>query len=188
MIFGGQSSNNANFLAEVSKSDLQVIGSKFKPQWLEFDLPLAVAWEALTAPELKQRWMDSMKSVSVDSPEARIGAGSEYHCAHEAADFRYRVTDWEPFEYFSTRLDDSQREGISRPETYHLIQTKAGTELRYTLGQAHDADGNRSEISEQEAAGFLHLGGWYQQVDVAANTGPAVRIGGQHERAAFEEQ
>jgi hypothetical protein len=27
--------------------------------------------------------------------------------------------------------------------------------LRYTIGQAHDADGNRSEISEQEAVGFL---------------------------------
>ena len=41
------------------------------------------------------------------------------------------------------------------PETYHLKATESGTELRYTIGQAHDADGNRSEISEQEAVGFL---------------------------------
>ncbi len=120
-----------------------------------FDLPPAVTWEALTAPELKQRWMTGMLSVSVERPEGRIGTGSGYHCAHEAADFRYWVTDWEPFEYFSTRINDSARDGISMPETYHLTPTETGTELRYTIGQAHDADGNRSEVSEQEAVGFL---------------------------------
>jgi uncharacterized protein YndB with AHSA1/START domain len=119
------------------------------------DLPIAVAWEALTAPELKQRWMVDMKAVTVDNPEGRIGTGSDYHCAHEAADFRYWVTDWEPFNYFSTRIADPAREGVSLPETYQLTATESGTELRYTMGQAHDANGNRSEISEQEAAGFL---------------------------------
>ncbi|MBT4490830.1 MAG: DUF2652 domain-containing protein [Rhodospirillaceae bacterium] len=120
-----------------------------------FELPIAVVWDELTAPELKQRWMDSMVSVTVDRPEGRIGEGSGYHCAHEAADFRYRITDWEPFDYFSTRIDDGQREGISMPETYHLTATETGTELRYTIGQAHDAEGNRSEVSEEESVGFL---------------------------------
>ena len=120
-----------------------------------FDIPIAVVWEALTAPELKQRWMLDMKSVTVENPEGRIGAGSDYHCAHEAADFFYWVTDWEPFDYFSTRIGDPARDSISMPETYHLVTTESGTELRYTIGQAHDADGNRSEISEQEAVGFL---------------------------------
>jgi len=120
-----------------------------------FNMPIAIAWEALTAPELKQRWMQGMKSVSVERPEGRIGAGSGYHCAHEAADFLYWVTDWEPFDYFSTRIADPAREGITMPETYHLTETESGLELRYTIGQAHDADGNRSEISEQEAVGFL---------------------------------
>ena len=41
------------------------------------------------------------------------------------------------------------------PETYHLTATQTGSELRYTIGQAHDSDGNRSEISEQEAVAFL---------------------------------
>lgn len=119
------------------------------------DVPIAVAWEALTAPELKERWMEGMRSVSVENPESRIGTGSGYHCAHEAADFLYWVTDWEPFDYFSTRINDPAREGVSMPETYHLTPTETGTELRYTIGQAHDAEGNRSEISEQEAVGFL---------------------------------
>ncbi len=120
-----------------------------------FEMPIAVVWDELTAPELKLRWMDSMVSVTVDRPEGRIGAGSGYHCAHEAADFRYWITDWEPFDYFSTRINDGAREGISMPETYHLLETETGTELRYTIGQAHDAEGNRSKISEEEAVGFL---------------------------------
>ena len=120
-----------------------------------FDLPIANVWEALTAPELKLRWMVGMKAVTVERPEGRIGVGSGYHCAHEAADFRYWVTDWEPFDYFSTRINDPARDGISMPETYHLESTETGTALRYTIGQAHDADGNRSEISEEESVGFL---------------------------------
>jgi uncharacterized protein YndB with AHSA1/START domain len=122
-----------------------------------FDFPIAIVWEALTAPELKQRWMDGIQSVSVDRPEGRIGTGSGYHCAHELAEFRYRITDWEPFDYFSTRIDDPARDGISLPETYHLTETETGTELRYTIGQAEDADGKRSEVSEQEAVGFLSV-------------------------------
>ena len=120
-----------------------------------FDLPIAVVWDALTAPEMKQRWMDSMVSVSVENPEGRIGAGSGYHCAHEAADFHYWITDWEPFDYFSTRINDPMHEGVSMPETYHLTEKEAGTELRYTMGQAHDGDGNRSEESEEGTVGFL---------------------------------
>jgi uncharacterized protein YndB with AHSA1/START domain len=121
----------------------------------KLDMPIAVAWEALTAPELKQRWMVDMRSVTAENPEGRIGTGSDYHCAHELADFRYRVTDWEPFEYFSTRIGDPAREGVTMPETYHLKARETGTELRYTIGQGHDADGKRSEISEEEAVAFL---------------------------------
>jgi uncharacterized protein YndB with AHSA1/START domain len=121
----------------------------------QINLPITIVWDALTAPEMKQRWMVNMKSVTVDNPENRIGAGSGYHCAHEAADFLYWVTDWEPFDYFSTRISDPAREGVSLPETYHLVATDYGTELRYTVGQAQDADGNRSEASEQDTAGFL---------------------------------
>jgi uncharacterized protein YndB with AHSA1/START domain len=120
-----------------------------------FDLPIAIVWEALTAPELKQRWMVNMKSVTVESPEGRLGTGSDYHCAHEAADFFYWVTDWEPFDYFSTRIKDPARADVSMPETYHFTTTESGTELRYTMGQGHDANGNRSEISEEGAVAFL---------------------------------
>ncbi len=121
----------------------------------KLSIPVAVAWEALTAPEVKLRWMVNMKGMTVDNPEDRLGPGSDYHCAHELATFRYWVTDWEPFDYFSTRLGDPAREGVTMPETYQLTETVSGCEIRYTLGQSQDAEGNRSEVSEQEAEGFL---------------------------------
>ena len=121
----------------------------------KFDIPIAVAWEVLTAPELKQRWMVDMRFVTAESPDGRIGTGTDYHCAHELADFRYQVTDWQPFDYFSTYIGDPAREGITMPETYHLMMTETGTELRYTIGRAYHADGNRSENSEKEAVAFL---------------------------------
>ena len=71
------------------------------------------------------------------------------------ADFRYSVPAWEPFDYFSTRMQEPARDGVSMPETYHLVATDTGTALRYTMGQAQDADGNRSEDSEKDTAGFL---------------------------------
>ncbi|MDP6832355.1 MAG: DUF2652 domain-containing protein [Alphaproteobacteria bacterium] len=121
----------------------------------EIDLPVAVVWEALTAPELKQRWMVDMKGVSAENPQGRLGIGSDYHCAHEAADFFYQVTDWEPFEYFSTSFNDPAREGVAWPETYHLTPTETGTEVRYTMGEAYDQNGNRSEATEEEGSSFL---------------------------------
>jgi uncharacterized protein YndB with AHSA1/START domain len=121
----------------------------------KIDLPIAVVWEALTDPELKQRWMSGMKGVTVKNTQGRLGVGSDYHCAHEAADFFYEVTDWEPFEYFSTNFGDPAREGVTWPETYHLTPTESGTEIRYTMGQAQDKEGKRSEASEQEGSSFL---------------------------------
>ena len=49
--------------------------------------PNAVVWELLVAPELKERWMNGINSVTADNQMGRVGNGSTYHCAHEAADF-----------------------------------------------------------------------------------------------------
>ena len=121
----------------------------------DFSAPAAVVWELLVAPNLKEQWMDGISSVTADNQMGRVGNGSTYHCAHEMADFIYRITDWEPFIYFSTRIKDPARPGIDLPETYHLTQTDTGTHVRYTMGKAYDENGNRSKVSEDEASGFL---------------------------------
>lgn len=122
-----------------------------------FASPPAVLWEALVDPVLKQKWMDHIVEVSVGRPQGRIGPGSGYHCVHELAAFRYRITNWQPFAYFSTRIDDVEREGVTFPETYALCPTDGGTELRYTIGPAEDAAGKRVPEAEEGAVGFLMM-------------------------------
>jgi len=119
-----------------------------------FSLPVPVVWEGLIDPELKRVWMD-MRSVTVDNPQGRVGSGSDYHCVHDAVEFRYRVTDWEPFSYFSTVIQDSLRPGLKSRETYQLMATDEGTELRYAMGPLHDDNNVRHEEEEKELVAFL---------------------------------
>lgn len=118
------------------------------------ECPPQIVWEYLVAPEFKQKWM-RMISVDVELQEGRILPGSGYHCVHDAMEFRYWVTDWEPFDYFSTRMADPMHEGVQYHETYALEPTETGTEVRYTMGKSYDADGQRQEAAEVESADFL---------------------------------
>lgn len=127
----------------------------------------AVVWEGLVAPELKGKWMTQMRSVDVERPAGRIGPGSDYHCAHEAADFRYQVTDWEPFDYFSTLMKDPVNEGLAMHETYALTPIETGTEVRYTMGPLLDKNGQRHKAEEADAIAFLK-GFWPQSFDALA--------------------
>ena len=102
--------------------------------------PPHMVWQALVAPELKVQWM-GLISVDVERPGGRIGPGSNYHCVHEAMEFGYWVTDWEPFDYFSTQMNSPMNEMISFHETYQVIPLENGTEVRYTMGPALDKDG-----------------------------------------------
>jgi uncharacterized protein YndB with AHSA1/START domain len=131
------------------------------------EAPLAVVWEALVAPNLKQQWMQKMLSVDVECSAGRIGPGSGYHSAHEAADFRYSVTDWDPFDYFSTLMKDPINEGIAMHETYALTPTETGTEVRYTMGPLLDQNGQRHEAEEADAIAFLK-GFWPDSFDALA--------------------
>lgn len=107
----------------------------------------AVAWEFLTSPELKRRWMD-MVSVSMET-DGRIGPGTRFHCIHERASFRYRITDWRPFIYFSTQFQDPFNPHLGHAETYELIQTNDGVELFYRMGPLMDE--HAIHYAEEEA-------------------------------------
>ena len=104
---------------------------------------------------MKVRWMN-MLSVDVDRPEGRIGPGSGFHCVHEEMEFRYWVTDWQPFDYFSTFFHDPMHEGLTFRETYEVIPRDGGSEIRYTMGQSLDADEVRHEDAEAESIEFLN--------------------------------
>jgi uncharacterized protein YndB with AHSA1/START domain len=113
-----------------------------------------VVWQALIDPNLKQKWM-GMRAVTVENQQGRVGMGSDYHCAHTEIDFFYKVTDWEPFNYFSTVINDSMHKGLKNRETYELTPTEDGTEIRYTMGPVKDDDGNRNEKAEKEIIEIL---------------------------------
>lgn len=124
-----------------------------------FPFTPGVLWEGLVTPDLKRQWM-GMLSVDTELPEGRIGPGAGYHCVHDDAEFRYWITDWVPFEYFSDRITDDQNPGVFFPETYALMPVEGGTELRHTLGPARDENGERLDAArqeevEQEAVEFL---------------------------------
>lgn len=106
----------------------------------------AVAWEILTAPELKRRWME-MNSVSIE-PNGRVGQGTRYHCIHEMATFRYRVTDWRPFQYFSTAAQYPFDPHLEYAETYELIPTDDGVELFFRIGPLLDEEATRHPEEE----------------------------------------
>ena len=120
-----------------------------------------MVWESLVTPDLKLRWMD-MLSVDVERPEGRIGPGSGYHCVHDAMEFRYWVTDWEPFDYFSTLFSDPLHEGLKLRDTYQLEPTESGTEVRHAMGSAFDDKGQRHPTAEAELA--VLLGGFWPPV------------------------
>lgn len=107
----------------------------------------AVAWEYLTSPELKRRWMD-MLSVSMEV-DGRAGPGTRYHCIHELASFHFRITDWRPFHYFSTQFQDPFHPHLGHAETYELIPTDDGVELFYRMAPLMDDDGKH--YAEEEA-------------------------------------
>jgi uncharacterized protein YndB with AHSA1/START domain len=116
--------------------------------------PKRVVWEALVAPEMKRVWM-GMRDVTVDRPEGRIGPGSGYHCAHEAMDFYYWVSDWRPFDYFSTNSAHPAREDVSFQETYAVTEAEGGTEVRWTMTACRDKAGAVHEEATKEVVDML---------------------------------
>jgi uncharacterized protein YndB with AHSA1/START domain len=121
---------------------------------------LRMVWEHLMAPELKREWM-GMRRVKLETEGPRLGLGTRFHCIHEAMEFKYWLTDWRPFQYFSTQISDSIHIGLSNAETYELREVEDGVDIIYRMGPLTDADGNRHVEEETEIAEFL-AGFWPQ--------------------------
>jgi hypothetical protein len=108
---------------------------------LEMDLPVppALAWDYITKTELKCQWLQ-MEAVSrVDDLGGRIRSGSQFHCAHSAADIRYTIVDWRPFDYYTT--DAIGFFGLPYLATYRLVPTTHGCRFVWlcTFSEEHRA-------------------------------------------------
>ena len=100
----------------------------------------AVAWQMLTSPTLKVEWM-GLKDSYNDAGTGRVNAGTRFHCIHELAAMTFIITDWRPFEYFSTVFTSPMHPELGHTETYELIPTDEGCELVYRMGPLRTADG-----------------------------------------------
>jgi hypothetical protein len=113
-----------------------------------------VVWQALTDARWKKRWMPLI-DVKAENPAHRLGTGTSYQCVHEAMEFSYTVTDWEPLHYFSTRIGDPLHDGCWNKETYEIVPMDDGVELRYTMSVVYDQDGNPQPDYVQPIVDFL---------------------------------
>ena len=116
--------------------------------------PVGVAWEYLVAPELKRIWM-GMRDVSLNHEGPRMGTGSKYHCIHDDMEFHYWITDWRPFQYFSTRILDPMHPGLFNRETYEVREGEEGTEIIYRMGPLVDDAGTHHPDAQREVIAFL---------------------------------
>jgi uncharacterized protein YndB with AHSA1/START domain len=111
--------------------------------WVGTDLvinaPVAFVWEYITKPELKQAFFgfDSVKVIK--NLEGRVQEGAVYHCAHGEMDVRYKVIDWKPLKYYT-----SKAAGFD----VHYRNTYSVTEL----GDGSTLFGNYCEAPEGESA------------------------------------
>jgi uncharacterized protein YndB with AHSA1/START domain len=113
-----------------------------------------VIWQALTDPTWKRRWM-MLLDVKAYPDAIRLGSGTRYHCVHEAMEFGYTVTDWEPVQYFSTRCGDPMHDGCWCLETYEFVPVEGGVEVRYTMSEVYDEEGTLQPGYAKPIADFL---------------------------------
>ncbi|MCA9716857.1 MAG: DUF2652 domain-containing protein [Myxococcales bacterium] len=116
----------------------------------QLPVPPRVAWEILVSARSKQRWMELI-SVTVHSESGRPGPGARYHCVHAMGDFTCWVVDWEPFAYFSNEFVVYFDPALRHRETYELVETEGGCELRYTCGPVVDPERPEARSAEWDA-------------------------------------
>jgi len=95
-----------------------------------FRAPPAVVWDWLNDPHKRSRWMKGTTWTALSRPAGRTGPGSSNHCAHGKGASVEQITDWRPFDYFSTEV----REGpITIRDTVLLAEVPEGTRLSHRI-------------------------------------------------------
>jgi hypothetical protein len=96
---------------------------------LDFELPVAppLAWQYLTAPQLRMRWQPGIVAFDQDLVDGRRGIGTVNHCVHGEGATLEELLDWRPFEYFTTKATIPG--GVSFTSTDEFSATEAGTHV-----------------------------------------------------------
>ncbi|MEA2057253.1 MAG: DUF2652 domain-containing protein [Actinomycetota bacterium] len=90
--------------------------------------PPPIVWDYLIDPRKRTRWMQVEGNVVEGEVDGRVGAGSEYHCAHGGGEISvFSVLDSRPNEYIT--LTTPFTPGTALRYTHYLIPSGTGTRL-----------------------------------------------------------
>lgn len=90
--------------------------------------PPAVIWDHLVDPFKRAQWMQSTTTEVTGEVSGRIGAGTEYHCAHgDDAPQVFTVLDMKPVDYMTVVA--SPGGGVGMRYTDYLIPNGSGTRI-----------------------------------------------------------
>lgn len=117
--------------------------------------PPVVVWDHLVDPYKRTLWLDANDHQIEGRNEGRIGAGSEYHCAHgEENDVTiFTVTDIKTLDYV-TFLLPLPMEGLAVRYTDYVVPSGTGTRIVTHLAQpfhVESGDEASDEIGQQVA-------------------------------------
>jgi hypothetical protein len=98
--------------------------------WVKFEsevaAPPSLVWDYLVTPELKIQMTGLTFMNRIEERGGRTREGTQFHCAHGAVDFQYRIVDWQPFDYFTVLQTDNVTH-LDYYETYHFTSSPVGT-------------------------------------------------------------
>lgn len=90
----------------------------------------SVLWEWLNDSQKRSMWMEGTTWTALPGPGGRTGPGSRNHCAHGKSVSIEEITDWRPFEYFSTVVHQGP---ITIRDTMILEPVEGGTNLAHHI-------------------------------------------------------
>jgi uncharacterized protein YndB with AHSA1/START domain len=108
--------------------------------------PPAIVWDHLIDPRKRSAWTGADRSDLVGDDDGRIGAGSQYHCAHGDTIAVFTVLDSRPNEYMTIMIPIAEL-STTATYTHYLIPSGAGTRIVTFM-----AEPTRSDSSDEPAS------------------------------------
>lgn len=122
---------------EKRKDEMRIVVEKDRAvayREADFPVPPPILWDYLTKPEYR-KFLFLSDSQRVDGGRTgRIGQNDVYVCAHGENIINQRITDWAPFDEYSTE-DETPIGDVCSHVTYRLSPTEGGTHLTVLWGR-----------------------------------------------------
>jgi uncharacterized protein YndB with AHSA1/START domain len=101
----------------------------------ETDVPVSpeLAWDYVTDPDLKQKWMGVHALTATKLKNGRVGVGAQHHCAHGMGITTFNILDWRPFEYLT--MEAAMPTGAVERTTTYLTPIEGGTRITWVVSK-----------------------------------------------------